>query len=73
MINRRKKPFQGMATFISEALNIIRYPEHTYVKVSMLPVTKQHKVELARILCASDRPINKSQVARVLGIARSSL
>ena len=36
-------------------------------------MSKQHRVELARTLCASDSPINKSQVARVLGIARSSL
>jgi putative transposase len=36
-------------------------------------MSKQHKVELARTLCASDSPINKSQLARVLGIARSSL
>ncbi len=36
-------------------------------------MSKQHKVELARSLCASDSPLNKSQVARVLGIARSSL
>jgi putative transposase len=36
-------------------------------------MSKQHKVELARTLCASDSPMNKSQVARVLGIARSSL
>ncbi len=30
-------------------------------------------MELARTLCASDSPINKSQLARTLGIARSSL
>jgi putative transposase len=36
-------------------------------------MSKQHRVELARTLCASDSPISKSQVARVLGIARSSL
>jgi putative transposase len=30
-------------------------------------------VELARTLCASEGPINKSQLARALGIARSSL
>ncbi len=36
-------------------------------------MSKQYKVELARTLCASRSPINKSQVARVLGIARSSL
>src|SRR6266568_7521747 len=36
-------------------------------------MSKQHKVELARTLCASDSSINKSQVASVLGIARSSL
>jgi putative transposase len=36
-------------------------------------MSKQQKVELARTLCASDSPVNKSQVARVLGIARSSL
>ncbi len=36
-------------------------------------MSKQQKVELARTLCASGSPINKSQVARVLGIARSSL
>jgi transposase InsO family protein len=36
-------------------------------------MSTQHKVELARTLCASGSPINKSQLARVLGIARSSL
>lgn len=36
-------------------------------------MSKQQKVELARTLCASGSPINKSQLARVLGIARSSL
>jgi putative transposase len=36
-------------------------------------MSKQHKVELARTLCASNSPVKKSQVARVLGIARSSL
>jgi len=36
-------------------------------------MSKQQKVELARTLCASNGPINKSQLARVLGIARSSL
>ena len=36
-------------------------------------MSKQHKVELARTLCASGSPINKSQLAKVLGIARSSL
>src|SRR5258708_10268687 len=36
-------------------------------------MSKQQKVELARRLCASDSPINKSQLASVLGIARSSL
>jgi putative transposase len=36
-------------------------------------MSKQHKVELARRLCASDSPLNKSQLAKVLGIARSSL
>jgi hypothetical protein len=30
-------------------------------------------MEVARTLCASDSPINKSPLARVLGIARSSL
>jgi putative transposase len=30
-------------------------------------------VELARTLCAAGKPINKSQLAKVLGIARSSL
>jgi hypothetical protein len=30
-------------------------------------------VELRRTLCASGNPINKSQLARALGIARSSL
>jgi putative transposase len=30
-------------------------------------------VELARTVCASGSPINKSHLARVLGIARSSL
>jgi putative transposase len=36
-------------------------------------MSKQHRVELARTLCASDSPINKSQLALVLDIARSSL
>jgi putative transposase len=36
-------------------------------------MTTQQKVELARTLCASGKPVNKSQVARMLGIARSSL
>jgi putative transposase len=36
-------------------------------------MSTQHKVELARSVCASDGPVNKSQVAGVLGIARSSL
>jgi putative transposase len=36
-------------------------------------MSKQHKVELARMLCASGSPMNKSQLAQVLGIARSSL
>jgi putative transposase len=36
-------------------------------------MSKQYKMELARTLCASGSPINKSQLAKVLGIARSSL
>jgi len=36
-------------------------------------MSKQQRVELARTLCASGSPIKKSQLARVLGIARSSL
>jgi putative transposase len=36
-------------------------------------MSKQDKVELARTLCACGSPINKSQRARALGIARSSL
>jgi putative transposase len=36
-------------------------------------MSKQQKVELARTLCAAGSPINKSQLARVLGIARASL
>jgi transposase InsO family protein len=36
-------------------------------------MSKQQKVDLARTLCAAGSPINKSQLARVLGIARSSL
>jgi putative transposase len=36
-------------------------------------MSKQQKVELGRTLCASGSPINKSQLARVLGIARASL
>ena len=36
-------------------------------------MSKQYTVELARTLCASGSPINKSQLARALGIARSSL
>jgi hypothetical protein len=38
-----------------------------------LEMSKQQKVELARTLCAAGSPVNKSQVARMLGIARSSL
>jgi len=36
-------------------------------------MSQQDKVELARTLGASGSPINKSQLARVLGLARSSL
>src|SRR5260370_8893876 len=36
-------------------------------------MNKQHKMEVARTLCAPRSPINKSPLARVLGIARSSL
>ncbi len=36
-------------------------------------MSTQQKVDLARTLCASGKPVNKSQVARMLGIARSSL
>lgn len=36
-------------------------------------MSKQQRVELARTLCAADSPVNKSQVARALNIARSSL
>jgi len=36
-------------------------------------MSKQHRVELARTLCASGKPLNKSQLAKLLGIARSSL
>lgn len=36
-------------------------------------MSKQQKVELARTLCAASSPVNKSQVARVLGISRASL
>jgi transposase InsO family protein len=36
-------------------------------------MSKQQKVELARTLCAAGSPINKSQLARVLGISRASL
>ena len=36
-------------------------------------MSKQHRVELARTLCAAGKPLNKSQVAKLLGIARSSL
>ena len=36
-------------------------------------MSKQHKVELARTLCASNSPSNKSRLAKALGIARSSL
>src|SRR2546421_5804652 len=36
-------------------------------------MNKQHKMEVARTLYASDSPINRSSLARVLGIARSSL
>lgn len=36
-------------------------------------MSKQQRVELARTLCAPGSPINKSHLARVLGIARSSL
>src|SRR5258708_16388470 len=36
-------------------------------------MSKQQKVGLASRLCASDSPINKSQLASVLGMASSSL
>jgi putative transposase len=36
-------------------------------------MSTQQRVELARTRCASDRPVKKSQVARVLGVARRSL
>jgi putative transposase len=36
-------------------------------------MSKQHRVELARTLCATGTPVNKSQLAKLLGIARSSL
>src|SRR5258708_2655302 len=36
-------------------------------------MSKQQKVELARTLCVAGSPVNKSQLAQVLGIARSSL
>jgi putative transposase len=36
-------------------------------------MSKQQKVELARTLCAANSPINKSQLARLQGIARASL
>ncbi|MBO0778963.1 MAG: IS3 family transposase [Ktedonobacteraceae bacterium] len=36
-------------------------------------LSTHQKVELARQMCASGSPINKSQLARTLGIARSSL
>jgi putative transposase len=36
-------------------------------------MSTQQKVDLARTLCATGSSINKSQLARVLGIARSSL
>lgn len=36
-------------------------------------MSKQQRVELARTLCASDSPVNKSQLTRVLGVARASL
>jgi transposase InsO family protein len=36
-------------------------------------MSTQQKVELARTLCACGKPVNKSQIARLLGIARSSL
>lgn len=36
-------------------------------------MSKQQKVELARILCAAGSPINNSQLAHVLGISRASL
>jgi hypothetical protein len=36
-------------------------------------MNKQHEMEVARTLYASDSPINRSPLARVLGIARSSL
>jgi transposase len=36
-------------------------------------MSKQHRVEVARTRCASTSPRNKSPVARVLGIVRSSL
>lgn len=36
-------------------------------------MSTRQKVELARRLCANVRPINKSQLARTLGIVRGSL
>jgi putative transposase len=36
-------------------------------------MSKQQRVELARTLCAVGGPINKRQLARVLGISRASL
>src|SRR5437762_2225939 len=36
-------------------------------------MSKQHRVALARTLCASEKPPNKSQLAKLLGIDRSSL
>lgn len=36
-------------------------------------MSRQQKVELARTRCAAGSPINKSQLARVLGISRASL
>ena len=36
-------------------------------------MSNQQKVEVARMLCAAGSPINKSQLARMPGVARSSL
>ncbi len=36
-------------------------------------MSKQQRVELARTMCVASSPINKRQLARVLGISRASL
>ena len=47
--------------------------EISYVNKESLFLSAHQKVELARQMCTSDSPLNKTQLARTLGIARNSL